>query len=105
MTSNFELSIANLSFLSDTSSFLLQTSSKNQVLNDFIKDTIPKNDKTWLSDLKSWEINNIWILKIADICIDAYDQVFFDRSDEILLDLKDDKSFRKFRHIVEENCL
>ncbi|MCE5329321.1 hypothetical protein LLG07_03180 [bacterium] len=105
MTSNFELSIANLSFFSDTGSFLLQTSSKNSVLNDFIKNTIPKNDKNWLNDLKSWEISNIWILKIADLCIDAYDQVFFDRGDEILLDLKDDKSFKKFKHLVEENNL
>ena len=105
MTSNFELSIANLSFLSDTSSFLLQISSKDLPLNDFIKNTVPKNDKTWLSDLKSWEINNIWILQIADLCINAYDQVFFDRGDEILLDLKDDKSFRKFKHIVEESNL
>jgi len=105
VTSNFELSIANLSFLSDTSSFLLQISSKDLPLNDFIKNTVPKNDKTWLSDLKSWEINNIWILQIADLCINAYDQVFFDRGDEILLDLKDDKSFRKFKHIVEESNL
>ncbi len=105
MTSNFELSIANLSFFSDSSNFLLQTSSKNSVLNDFIKNTIPKNDKTWLSDFKSWEINNVWIMRIADICINTYDQVFFDCGDEILLDLKDDKSFKKFEHLVEEDNL
>ena len=105
MTSDFELSIANLSFLSDTSSFLLQTSSKSTKLNDFIKNVIPKKDKAWLGDLKSWEISNLWILKIADLCIEAYDQVFFDHGDEILLDLKDDKSFRKFKGIIKESDL
>ncbi|MHB1254365.1 MAG: hypothetical protein ACYCZ1_09425 [Candidatus Humimicrobiaceae bacterium] len=102
MSSNFEISIANLSFLSDSSSFLLQTSIKNTDLSDFIKSSIPKNDKTWLSDLKSWEITNKWILEITKICLNAYDQVFFDRGDEVLLDLKDEKSFKKFKRLVEE---
>jgi hypothetical protein len=100
--SNFEISIANLSFLSDSSSFLLQTSIKNECLSDFIKSSIPKNDKAWLSDLKSWEINNIWIFEVTKICLNAFDQVFFDRGDEILLDLKDEKSFQRFKSLVEE---
>lgn len=102
MASNFELSIANLSFLSDSGSFLLQISIKNSILNDFIKNLIPESDKSWLSDLKSWEISNNWILEIADICIKQYEQVFFDHGDEILLDLKDEKSFDKFKYMVEE---
>ncbi|MCL4385240.1 MAG: hypothetical protein M1479_04770 [Actinobacteria bacterium] len=102
MASDFELSIANLSFLSDTSSFLLQTSIKNSALDDFIKNSIPKKDKEWISDLKSWEINNKWIFEIANICIKSFDQVFFDKGDEVLLDLKDDKSYKKFKQMVEE---
>ena len=102
MSANFEISIANLSFLSDSSSFLLQTSIKNTDLNDFIKNSIPKNDKTWLSDFKSWEITNKWILDITKICLNVFDQVFFDRGDEILLDLKDEKSYRRFLRLVEE---
>lgn len=102
MASSFEFSIANLSFFPDTSSFLLQTSIKNTALTEFIKNSVPKNDKTWLSELKSWEINNKWILEIADICINAFDQVFFDRGDEVLLDLKDDKSFKRFKRLAEE---
>ncbi len=102
MSANFEISIANLSFLSDSSSFLLQTSIKNTDLNDFIKNSIPKNDKTWISDFKSWEITNKWILEITKICLKAFDQVFFDRGDEILLDLKDEKSFNRFLRLVEE---
>ncbi|MHB1346544.1 MAG: hypothetical protein ACYCXK_03535 [Candidatus Humimicrobiaceae bacterium] len=102
MSANFEISIANLSFLSDSCSFLLQTSIKNTVLNDFIKNSIPKNDKTWLSDFKSWEITNKWILETTKTCLDVFDQVFFDRGDEILLDLKDEKSFKRFLRLVEE---
>ena len=49
---NFDLKIANLSFLSDTDSFLLQLSSKNPELNEFINNKIPKKDKNWLGDLK-----------------------------------------------------
>jgi hypothetical protein len=102
VSSNFEISIANLSLLSDSCSFLLQTSIKNTGLSDFIKSSIPKNDKAWLSDLKSWEINNKWIIEITKICLDAFDQVFFDRGDEILLDLKEEKSFKRFKILVEE---
>ena len=102
MSANFEISIVNLSFLSDSSSFLLQSSIKNVKLDDFIKNSIPKNDKTWLSDFKSWEIANKWILEIIKICLDAFDQVFFDRGDEILLDLKDEKSYKRFLRLVEE---
>jgi len=102
VSSNFEISIANLSLLSDSNNFLLQASIKNTELSDFIKDSIPKNEKTWLSDLKSWEIDNKWILEITKICLNSFGQVFFDRGDEILLDLKDEKSFKRFRHLLEE---
>ena len=102
MSSNFEISIANLSLLSNSSSFLLQTSIKNTDLSDFIKNSIPKNNKTWLSDLKSWEIDNKWILEITKICLNVFGQVFFDRGDEILLDLKDEKSFKRFNTLVKE---
>lgn len=103
MTQDFELSIANLSFLSDENSFLLQTSIKNSELDNFIKNSIPKDEKEWIKDLGSWEINIKWIYKIANICIKSFDQVFFDKGDEILLDLKDDKSYKKFKKIVEES--
>ncbi len=102
MASNFEISIVNLSFLSDSGSFLLQASIKNEELNDFIKNSIPKNDKTWLSELKSWELNIKWIREVTKICLIAFEQVFFDRGDEILLDLKDEKSFKKFNDLIEE---
>jgi hypothetical protein len=102
VASSFEISIVNISLLSDSSSFLVQASIKNTELSDFIKNSIPKNDKTWLSDLKSWEINNKWILEVTKICLSAFEQVFFDRGDEILLDLKDEKSFKRFKTLVEE---
>ncbi|MHB1376938.1 MAG: hypothetical protein ACYCXB_05870 [Candidatus Humimicrobiaceae bacterium] len=102
MVSNFEISIVNLSFLSDSGSFLLQASVKNTELSDFIKTSIPNNDKTWLSDLKSWEINIKWILEVTKICLNNFEQVFFDSGDEILLDLKDEKSFRRFNTLVKE---
>jgi hypothetical protein len=102
VASSFEISIVNLSLLSDSNSFLMQASIKNTELSDFIKNSIPKNDKTWLSDLKSWEINNKWILEVTKICLNAFEQVFFDRGDEILLDLKDEKSFKRFKTLVEE---
>jgi hypothetical protein len=99
---NFEISIANLSLLSDSSSFLLQVSIKNKDLDDFIKNSIPKSEKAWLSDLKSWEISNKWVFDVTRICIDAFDQVFADRGDDMLLDLKDENSFKKFKLLVEE---
>jgi len=102
VASNFEISIVNLSFLSDSGSFLLQASIKNEELSDFIKNSIPKNDKTWLSELKSWEIDIKWIREVTKICLAAFEQVFFDRGDEILLDLKDEKSFKKFTDLIEE---
>ena len=102
MVQNFEISIVNLSFLSDYSSFLLQASVKNIELSDFIKNSIPKNDKAWLSDLKSWEINIKWILEVTRICLNNFEQVFFDNGDEILLDLKDEKSFQRFSTLVKE---
>jgi len=102
LASTFEISIVNLSFLSDSGSFLLQASIKNTELSDFIKNSIPKSDKTWLSELKSWEINIKWILEVSKICLSTFEQVFFDRGDEILLDLKNEESFKKFRALVEE---
>jgi len=102
VVSNFEISIVNLSFLSDSDSFLLQASVKNTELSDFVKNSIPKNDKAWLSDLKSWEINIKWILEVTKICLNNFEQVFFDSGDEILLDLKDEKSFKRFNTLVKE---
>lgn len=102
---DFDLKIANLSFLSDTDSFLLQLSSKNPEVNEFINNKIPKKDKNWLGDLKSWEISNKWIMDIADLCIKFYDQVFFDHGDEYLLDLKEEASYLEFKRKVLENDL
>lgn len=97
-----ELSIANLSWLTKKSNFLLQFSRKSKRLNDFIENTIPKNERSWLSDLESWEIHNKWLLKISDICLKEYDQVFFDYGEEFL-DLKDPDNYQKFREkLLEE---
>ncbi len=102
---DFDLKIANLSFLSDINKFLLQISNKSPVLSEFIKNKIPKKDIFWLSELKSWEISKKWILEIADICIKAYDQVFFDHGDELLLDLTEKSAYIEFKKRVLENNL
>jgi len=103
--SDFNLKIANLSFLSDTNKFLLQVSNKDPALTELITARIPKKDIFWLSELKSWEISNKWIIEVADICIEAYDQVFFDHGDELLLDLKECDSYQEFKRRVLENNL
>lgn len=72
-----ELSIANLSWLTKKDNFLLQFSKKSKKLDDFIENTIQKNERSWLSDLERWEIKNKWVLKVSDICLKEYDKVFF----------------------------
>ncbi len=105
MKSDFDLKIANLSFLSDTNKFLLQVSKKDPVLSELITAKIPKKDIFWLGELKSWEISNKWIVEVADVCIKAYDQVFFDHGDEFLLDLKEEGSYQEFKKRFLENNL
>lgn len=99
-----EINIANLSWLAKGDNFLLQISKKSEELTGFIKNDIPDDEKDWLIDLKSWELNNKWLLKISDICLKEYDQVFFDR-DEELLDLKDLKNYQRFREKILEELL
>jgi hypothetical protein len=95
--SNFlELSIANLSQLTEDENFLLQISKKSERLSDFIKNDIPKSEKSWLADLKTWQFSNTWIKSISDICLEEYDQVFFDYG-TLLLDLKDPKNYEEFK--------
>jgi len=105
VSSDFNLKIANLSFLSDTNKFLLQVSNKDPILSEFIKTKIPQKDIFWLKELESWEINHKWIVEVADICIQIYDQVFFDHGDEFLLDLKEEKSYQEFKKRVKEGNL
>ena len=95
MPGEFELSIANLSHLSEDENFLLQVSKKSEKLVSFIKAGIPGPDKEWLADLKSWEIKNKWLRDISNICITEYEQVFYDMGEE-LFDLKDSKGFNDF---------
>ena len=78
LAKNIELSIANLSCLTEKLEFLMQVSVKSKVLQDFIEGEIPKKDKNWLKDLKRWKLKRKWLLKISDICLKEYDQVFFD---------------------------
>jgi len=99
MPGEIELSIANLSKLSQDKNFLLQISRKSEKLSQFIKNSIPSNEKDWLADLKSWEISNKWLKDVSDICIDEYDQVFFDMGEE-LFDLKDAENYNDFRNRV-----
>ncbi|MBM3712881.1 MAG: hypothetical protein FJW56_05540 [Actinobacteria bacterium] len=99
MSGDIKLSIANISQLSEDEIFLLQISKKSEKLSDFIKAAVPKNDKNWLSDLKSWEIKNKWIKDISDICIEEYEQVFFDFGKE-LLDLKNPEDYRSFKEKI-----
>jgi len=99
-----DLSIANISFLTDKVDFLLQVSKKSIKLDHFIKDNIPGGDKNWLSDLKSWKLNNKWLLQISDICLADYDQVFYDCGEE-LLDLNDSKNYQTFREKILEELM
>jgi hypothetical protein len=96
MVSEKELSIANLSQLTDEENFLLQVSKKSGKLSGFIKNDIPDSEKQWLADFKSWELSNNWLKIISDICISEYDQVFFDVGEE-LFDLKDSIGYEEFR--------
>ena len=96
MSDNIELSIANLSQLAENDLFLLQVSKKSEKLNGFIKNSIPPKDKSWLSDLKSWELANKWLSDISNICLEEYEQVFFDYGEE-LLDLKDQQNYKEFK--------
>jgi len=96
------LSIANLSCLTQKDEFLLQVSKKSKTLDNFIKRSISASERNWLNDLKSWKLNSRWLLKISDICLKDYDQVFFDCDDE-LLDLNDSDNYQTFREkIIEE---
>ncbi len=96
MCAEEELSIANLSQLSEEKKFLLQVSSKSERLLNFIKNDIPGTEKEWLADFKSWEMTHNWLKIISDICINEYDQVFFDIGDE-LYDLKDPQNYQTFK--------
>lgn len=104
MASNRDLSIANISSLTDKVDFLLQVSKKSRKLDYFIKNNVPTGEKNWLSDLKSWKLNNKWLLKISDICLKDYDQVFFDCGEE-LLDLNDSKNYQTFREKILEELM
>jgi len=99
MPGEIELSIANLSQLSEDENFLLQVSKKSEKLSSFIKANVPNVDKNWLADLKSWEINYKWIGDISNICISEYEQVFFDFGKE-LFDLKDPKDYKSFKEKI-----
>ena len=99
MSGDVELSIANLSKLSEDENFLLQISKRSEKLSNFIKASVPKGDKNWLADLKSWEINNRWIKDISDICILEYEQVFFDFGKE-LFDLKNPEDYKSFKEKI-----
>jgi hypothetical protein len=101
---NRDLSIANISSLTDKVDFLLQVSKKSSKLDYFIKNSVPVGEKNWLSDLKSWKLNNKWLLKISDICLKDYDQVFFDCGEE-LLDLNDSKNYQTFREKILEELM
>ena len=102
MLKSSDLKIANLSCLSLKDEFLLQVSSESDKLTDFIEKEIPKKEKSWLSDLNSWRVKIKWLLKLSELCLDDYDQVFFDCGDE-LLDLNDSDNYQSFREkIIEE---
>ena len=104
MASDRDLSIANISSLTDKVDFLLQVSKKSRKLDYFIKNNVPTGEKNWLSDLRSWKLNNKWLLKISDICLKDYDQVFFDCGEE-LLDLNDSKNYQTFREKILEELM
>ncbi|HAJ95827.1 MAG TPA: hypothetical protein DCP02_06300 [Actinobacteria bacterium] len=97
-----DLKIANLSCLSLKDEFLLQVSSKSNEINKFIEKEIPKKERSWLADLNSWRLKIKWLLKLSELCLNNYDQVFFDCGDE-LLDLNDSDNYQSFREkIIEE---
>ncbi len=104
MTGNNDLSIANISSLTNKVEFLLQVSVKSDKLDKFIKEEIPSGDKNWLADLKSWKLKSKWLLKVSDICLKDYDQVFFDCGDE-LLDLNDSRNYQTFREKILEELI
>ncbi|MCJ7665497.1 MAG: hypothetical protein MUO59_02020 [Actinobacteria bacterium] len=102
MSKDMEISIANLSCMTPKDEFLLQVSSSSRDITSFIEDEIPAKERTWLADLKSWKIKIKWLLKISELCLNDYDQVFFDCGEE-LLDLNDSKNYQSFREkIIEE---
>jgi hypothetical protein len=99
---DMDISIANLSCLTQKDEFLLQVSSKSNNITKFIKSEIPSKERTWLTELKSWKIKIKWLLKISELCLNDYDQVFFDCGEE-LLDLNDSENYQTFREkIIEE---
>jgi hypothetical protein len=102
MPKNAGLSIANLSCLTQKEEFLLQVSRESREITKFISEEIPEKDNSWLDDLSSWRINIKWLLKISELCLEEYDQVFFDCGEE-LLDLNDPDNYQTFREkIIEE---
>jgi len=99
---DMDISIANLSCLTQKDEFLLQVSGKSSNITKFIKNEIPTKERTWLTDFKSWKIKIKWLLKISELCLNDYDQVFFDCGEE-LLDLNDSENYQSFREkIIEE---
>ena len=102
MPKGIELSIANLSCLTQKDEFLLQVSTTSREITRFIEEEIPKSQRSWLADLNSWRIKIKWLLKLSELCLENYDQVFFDCGDE-LLDLNDPENYQTFREkIIEE---
>ena len=99
-----EISIASLSCLTEKDEFLLQVSSSARDITSFIEDEIPAKERTWLADLKSWKIKIKWLLKISELCLNDYDQVFFDCGEE-LLDLNDSKNYQSFREKIIEDLM
>lgn len=99
MSKEIELSIANLSNLSEHKYFLLQVSKNSDRLSDFIKTRIPKNEKEWLADFESWKISNKWVKDVSDLCISEFDQVFFDLGED-LYDLKEKEGYDSFKKKV-----
>ncbi len=104
MAKNDELSIANLSCLTQKEEFLLQVSKRSKVLKTFVEKEIPDKEKAWLNDLNSWKLKSKWLLKISDICLKDYDQVFFDCGEE-LLDLNDPNHYQSFREKILEELM
>ena len=76
MSKNVDLSIANMSCLTQKDEFLLQVSTSSKEVTKFIEDKIPDKQRSWLVDLKSWRIKIKWLLKISELCLSNYDQVF-----------------------------
>ena len=102
MSKGMDLSIANLSCLTQKDEFLLQVSATSREITRFIEEEIPDSQRSWLADLNSWRIKIKWLLKLSELCLDNFDQVFFDCGDE-LLDLNDPENYQSFREkIIEE---